>query len=151
MRFGGRIFEHNSKGITVVEALGVRAVAAAAYPTEGRVHASHVLAWHDYGLRVVTHRLYAGADCRASRCVSVDLMEGVTEIERFDGKDITMTSRLWAQNQAFDAIQLAAGTGRDVDHNPFLSKVALQEIRLLAEHHEDDLLAEIVDAAELVG
>jgi hypothetical protein len=148
MRFGNRIFEHSPSGISVVEALGVQAVAAAAYQEEGRARRSYVLAKHDYGLRVVTHRLFVGPDCRRSRCFSVDLMEGVTEIERHDGKDITMTSRLWLQNQAFEAVQLAAGTGRDTEHNPFLSKVALQDIRLIAEHHEDDLLAEIVEAAE---
>lgn len=149
MRFGNRIFEQTPSGITVVEALGVRAVAAAAYQEEGRARRSYAIAQHDYGIRVVTHRLFVGSDCRSSRCFSVDLMEGVTEVERFDGKDVTMTSRLWAQNQAFDALQIAAGSGREAEHNPFLSKVALQDIRLLAEHHEDDLLAEIVEAAEV--
>lgn len=151
MRFGNRIFEHSPTGITVVEALGVQAVAAAAYQEEGRARRSYLLARHDYGLRVVTHRLFVGADCRSSHCFSVDLLEGVTEIERHDGKDLTMTSRLWLQNQAFDAIELAAGTGRDTEHNPFLSRVALQELRLLSEHHEDDLLAEIVEYAEEVA
>ena len=150
MRYGRRLFEQTPSGVTVVNALGVQAVAVGAYSEEGRgrVQRSYSIARHDYGIRVVTHRLYAGPDCRRSSCFSVDLMEGVTELDQLNGKDVSIISRLAAQNAAFDAIELAAGSGRDVQHNPFIGKTALHDLRLIAEHHEDDLFAEIVEAAE---
>lgn len=139
-RMGRRLFERTPSGLTVIQSLGAEAIVATGYKESPYVNRAFSIAQTEDGLQVAVHRMYgmAPADCKDSSCVSVKLMDGVTEVEAFDGSEMTMPARLRAQSDAHSAIEHVLGTGRDQEHNPFLGGAALRDLHQLAEMHSVD-------------
>lgn len=146
---GHRLFEHTPAGVTVVEVLGMQAIAATGYPESASVSRAHIAMRSAAGiLQVVTHRLQplARADCAGGGCASVTFESAITKVDRYgnEGDPIGPIDYLKAINTAHDALGLLLRSGTTPEHNPFVDPRSYTDLQILAEYHtKDPMLAAI--------
>jgi hypothetical protein len=156
MKRGDRLLDQPPKGITVVEALGAKAVTGLCYPYAGLVDSAFVVSRNRRGLQLTAHRLYPGpgrvSDCNSAGCFAVKFMREATEITAFNDDDLLNGWGELARNaqgliqlDAHDYVGRMLDTAAKTAHNPFVGASAAGELRRLAATHSfDPMLAEIV-------